>query len=576
MDWRLHLAALACFSALTVIVTWPLVKVAHHAVLGWVGDNFYFAWLFHWFGEAAGRLNPHPLWTPRLNWPGGASLAYNETCPAMVALGLPFWAVGGEALGYNASIFLSFVLSGMAVYWWIWRLTGRFDAALLAGALFAFIPYRQVHMLGHLNLMGTQWLPLYFMALHGLLAKKSRRGWKDSAWVAVTLCLIALTSLYYLYMSILLGLVYVGAHFALIEPEVPVSRVTWRRLGVTALASGLLLWPLVQPYVSVAREAGDTLRYTRTDASIFAALPSDYFTPPPGGPIWRHLLGPSSRGYLWLDAMLYLGAVTMVWAAVAVHRRWRMGRTGRLICIFALMGLVSFLLSLGRDPQAISFDPWPLGGGALRAVQPPLPLFPSEYLARALPFYDGIRVWMRYGIFTILFACLLAGLGAASWLERRRPATRAAVTVFCIVLAMAEMYAGPHMTSELEGRPVDRWLAAQPGKGAVVRVPIWQSIRPEEVYYTLTHGKPLVGGFFGKTAPPSFSKRIRKLCYFPEAKALRHMKWIGVRYVLVDPKDYKDYVAAKNKMLELGLKFEGTFGEIDVYQIPPGAKKKKK
>src|SRR5690606_4174924 len=101
-------------------------------------------------------LHQLPLTVSILNYPEGYHLAYTDASPLMILMALPFSLVGGSVLGYNLSMFVSFVLSGLGVYLWVRWLTHNHWAGILAGVLFAFVPYRMSHLYGHLNLMGTQ------------------------------------------------------------------------------------------------------------------------------------------------------------------------------------------------------------------------------------------------------------------------------------------------------------------------------------------------------------------------------------------------------------------------------------
>ena len=68
-------------------------------------------------------------------------------------------------LAYNAAYMLSGALSGAAMYVLARELTGRRDAAVIAGVVYAMQPFRASH-LPHLQWLVTGWLPLSLWALH--------------------------------------------------------------------------------------------------------------------------------------------------------------------------------------------------------------------------------------------------------------------------------------------------------------------------------------------------------------------------------------------------------------------------
>ena len=163
------------FVILTLFMTWPLVLKMGHSMVGRIGDNIYFVWMIGWFKKAIFELqvNPFNIWF--LNYPEGWNLAYTEITPIMLLIALPFSFIGGPTFAYNVALMVSFILSGVAMFFWVRRFTGRNDAALIAGTIFAFLPFRFAHFrIGHLNLSGTQWFPFFFMSLFELLNLNKR------------------------------------------------------------------------------------------------------------------------------------------------------------------------------------------------------------------------------------------------------------------------------------------------------------------------------------------------------------------------------------------------------------------
>jgi hypothetical protein len=199
---HLHLIwATLYFLVMTIIITWPFASYMTHSVVGSIGDNIYFIWLIKWFQKALFELHVSPLFVPFLNYPQGWYLAYTDITPAMVLSGLPAGLLGGATFGYNFSMLASFVLSGLGMYIWVRKLTGSSAAGIISGTAYAFLPYRMAHFLiGHLNLSGTQWFPFYFLGLTDLIQMK-KFSWTPILLTAVSLGLIGLSSIHYLYMT---------------------------------------------------------------------------------------------------------------------------------------------------------------------------------------------------------------------------------------------------------------------------------------------------------------------------------------------------------------------------------------
>ncbi|MFQ5944587.1 MAG: hypothetical protein ACE5JF_13650, partial [Anaerolineales bacterium] len=273
----------AVFFLLTLAFTWPLLREMGRAVVGQYGDNLYFIWLIGWTEKAIFELHQSPLVSYLLNYPEGWRLASSESTLLMVLTGLPFSLLGGATLGYNASIVISFVLSGVFTGYWVARLTGSTWSGIVSGTIFAFAPFRMSHFLvGHLNILGTHWLVLYFMAMFNVLAGRGR----TRLWIAVSITslgLIALTSNYYLYMTLILSALYVVAGAALLRrPDTPYGKSLFRSSAVLLLAAPIVLIA-VAPYLLAAVEGYLPVRPLGL-SGVYSASATDYLLPFTGHP----------------------------------------------------------------------------------------------------------------------------------------------------------------------------------------------------------------------------------------------------------------------------------------------------
>ena len=128
------------FTLLIIIMTYPLVLKMGNFMVGEIGDNIYFVWMIGWMKKALFDLHVNPFNVWFLNYPEGWNMAYTEITPIMLALALPFTLIGGPTFAYNATMLLSFILSGVFMFIWVEHLTGRDDASLVAGTIYAFVP----------------------------------------------------------------------------------------------------------------------------------------------------------------------------------------------------------------------------------------------------------------------------------------------------------------------------------------------------------------------------------------------------------------------------------------------------
>ena len=206
-------------------------------MIGFKGDNLYYVWLIGWFQKALLALHSNPLIVPTHNYPYGWNLAYTELTLANVIPVLPFSLFSNPIFAYNLALLLSFVLTGLFMYFWVSSLTKSRSAGLFAGTLFAFAPYRIAHAYGHMPLFGTQYLVLHFWGLSYLVRKRSL-NWKYAALTGLGLGLAALSSMYYLYMTLVVSALFILVYVLLVERKLFFRSSFWKN-GFAALLFSL-------------------------------------------------------------------------------------------------------------------------------------------------------------------------------------------------------------------------------------------------------------------------------------------------------------------------------------------------
>ena len=571
--WFPYLSA-GYFILLTVFMTWPLVTVMGNQMVGQVGDNIYFVWMIGWFKKALFdlRVDPFNVWF--LNYPEGWSLAYTEITPAQLLLALPFSLFVGPTFAYNAAHILSFALSGLIMALWVRRLTDSHGAALLAGTAYAFLPFHFAHFLiGHLNLSGLQWFPLFFWGFFDLLLQNQTvdNTSQKSAILktGIGLGLIALTSQYYLFMTGIIAAFIFVIYVIFINRPILKQKSFWMGWLIAALVSLPLIAAAVAPYVSLAgkgelpdRELGIVRPYS-AGLTDFALPSTDHF-------LWGKWVGEHFNRDMWVEGTLYVGLVNSALVAFAWVNRKKTSRKTLLILMLA-GGALALLLAMGTDlhwngaPVEI---PTPAFLQA-RWDKPTIPLpLPGWVLFKYFPFYAKLRALMRFGIFVLLFICAAAGLGTAEILKRLSPRWKNAAAAGLITLMLFDFYPGP--TTEftpVQARPVDTWLSQQPGDGAVVQMPFSIAEDQEHTYYTLIHGKPYVGGFFN-AFPPAQYKRVKPiLMNFPDKASVELLRELEVRWVLVDKSQYCDWNKTQGMIERFGFNLEAEPGGMAVFSI---------
>jgi hypothetical protein len=179
---------------------------------------------------------------------------------------------------------------------------------------------------------------------------------------------------------------------------------------------------------------------------------------------------------------------------------------------------------------------------------------PAYYLYRYMPFFDKMRVMMRFGLFTLIFTSLMAGLGVYLLTRTASTKVKCWVAVGLLVLVFVDFY--PGVLKEIRPiptRPVDTWLAAQPNIGALAQFPFDEESSQSQVLFTLVHQKPFLGGDFNANQPEQYLRILPVMNKFPSRESIDLLRQLGVTYVVVDSARYHNYSNIDQTIQSLGL-----------------------
>ncbi len=557
------------FTVLAVLFTYPLIRQMGDAIVGQIGDNIYFIWLIRWYNQALFSLHTSPFFNANLNFPAGWNLASTDTVPAIMLYAVPLSWLGGATWAYNLALLLGYILSGWIMFLWLREMTGSTWAGLVGGTLFAFSPNHQAHLVaGHLNLASTQWFPLYFWALYRLL-RAPRFAWKPALVAALSLGLISGVTPYYIYMTILFSGVFVAA-WLWQEGRQVLRLALWQNLAVLGGAGAVLALIPMLPYLSLNQQGGLASRSINY-ASSLAASPTDFILPSTDHFLWGTWIGAHFDRSLLVEATLYVGVVGGLLALLAWIKRKESGAAD-LFTPAVWVIVISFILALGphllwlNQKVVLPLPGFLAGLLAHRSISIPLP---GLFLFQYFPLYDKMRALARFGFFALFFISVLAGLGAA-WLMQKLPERRRIVVALVLLgLILVDFYPGPYATlARIDARPVDYWLAQQPGDGAVAQFPIDQEVDQDQVYNSSVHGKPYIGGFFSANVPSQYLDVRPALSEFPSTDAITTLRRLGVEYMVVDASQYVDFSLVDRQIRALGLQFAANVAGQYVYLFP--------
>ncbi len=490
---------LVAFIALTCVMMWPLVRhIADSAVPH--QDVYFNMWRLHWIAHAL-ATSPTNLFNGNIFYPEPRTLLFSDAMLVEGAVAAPLiWFGVRPVLVHNLMMLGAIVASALTMFALVRYLTRSRGAALLAGAIFAFAPYRFEHIM-HMELQWTMWIPLAFLALHRTF---DRGRVRDGVLCGGAVVLQMFSSVYYgIFLATVLAIGSLLMHIG--KPW-----TTMRRSAVPLAAGAVLAVALVgiyaRPYLLARDRVGER---PVAEVLTFAARPADYLVTLPTNWFYGRW---QPRGEM--ERRLFPGALPFLLAVVVLLVR----RPSRVVIMYILLGVFAFEASLG------------LGG------------YSYSFLYQHLSPFRGLRAPARLGIFVVFALAVLAGFGYSALVAALRVRHRLAVLALLLTGVLGEYFTTvPLATYPNERPPVYKLLARQP-PGVVAEFPVprldgMPGLDPMFAYLSIFHWKPLINGYSG-FYPPSYVQRLQNLRRFPEPFSLRVLRRADVRYVVIHEAGY--------------------------------------
>ena len=541
-------AACISYALLTLLLTYPLVWHLSSVFPHDAGDPVLNTWLVWW--------NAHEIpltsrwWNPPTFHPLPGVLALSEHLLGLAPLTSPIQWLGASPLAaYNVAFLLSFLLSAAAAYWLVLSLTGRHDAAFIAGLGFGFAPYR-MSQLAHLQVICSYLMPVALMALHRYVGEGRRR------WLVVfglSWLLESLTCGYYLfYFSVLVGLWILW--FAARRPTLG------RTLAIFAAwaASAACLVPILLAYERIQRQLGlhragfetdffsadiasliqgsALLRFWKlpvrlgtSESLLFPGVAAVALVALGGLAVWRNDRGskailPRVRAVLWaLTGVFALVALSPLllgpWHVTLPGVTVSVGQLYKPLSLAALCGL-TLLVTGGRFRAAcrrrsiLGFYACATGVMWLLSFGPSPRLMGHQLLYRApyawlmwLPGFDALRVPPRFAMLATLCLAVAAGCAFVILTARLTRVGRIAALIVCATGLCVDGW-----IARLPLIPAPRsieLLREAPRSAAVLELPLGEGTADAAALYrSIQHRRALVNGYSGFTPPHYWALRL--------------------------------------------------------------------
>src|SRR5206468_5064328 len=223
------------------------------------------AWILHWDFHQTFR-DPLHLFDANIFYPARYALAFSENLYGASVFGFAPLAAGVSTLAvYNLLFLLGMFLSAMAAWALARAVTGDAASSLLAGVVYAFVPWR-LAQIPHIQYQWGAFLALLLLFLLRYLDSGRRR---DLVLFAVFLAWNALTNVHYAVFSgvavgVVLGYEWLGSR------RLAFGRRVAATLGA-ALAAALLVLPFSSPYAKASRLYG--MRRGADEIAAFSGRP---------------------------------------------------------------------------------------------------------------------------------------------------------------------------------------------------------------------------------------------------------------------------------------------------------------
>jgi hypothetical protein len=510
-DWWV----LLIFALTAGLAMYPVWGDFNARIVGPLGDNVQYIYLTGRVAEAL-RSGGSIFSDPQLNYPDGLLLAATDIPFLSMVAAAPWTALFGPVSGYNLIILFSHILSGYFAYLWILRLTRSRLAGLIAGLSFMLAPFRIAHSYGHLQLVSTQFLPLFFWSLDNLLQAPVPRR-RNLVLLALATFGVGFSSQYYLAITLLSGVIYT----LLSMPRVKYLLFQGWKILLSVSAGALLS---SYPYFQVSLSQGIYNPYETEKIRLWSNSLLDFIMPPITHALWGEAMTRLYPRVDWIEHSAYLGivAITLAGAAIIIndHQNRRKAFTWLGVALFAL------LLALGTDI-------W-IQNNPLQAEDPFW--LPAAYLGR-IPGLGLIRVWARFSIILSLFVSLLAGVGAAALRERFNLSPL--IILLPLGLVIIDLLPGNLQSASLYPRAIDAWLAKQP---VAYPVAFLQSGTEnyKTMYGSLYHDMQIPAFNHPIHRPPAYREFREISADFPAPESIQGLRDHGFHYLVLQHRWFKD------------------------------------
>lgn len=517
--------------AIAVLMTWPTLRQPTRTVPQDIYDPLLQAWQVAWAGHAL-LTDPLGIWNANTFHPEKLSYAFSDSLLGYAPFGLLGSGPDAAVLRYNILFVLLHALAFFGGYVLLRQLGTRWSGAAVAGAAFAYAPWR-LSQAGHLHVLSTGGIALCLAMLarghgwslrHGYRPERVKPGWAFAGWLVAAWQVSLGFGIGLPFVYVLLVITVLATLGWLVLLVLRRRRPFPLRMLLTDLGGGLVFagisLAMAQPYLRVLAEH-PYARRTEQELAWYSPPLRGFFTAPAESLLWGGAHDPARDTLQFPAEMTMLPGLVLIGLAVA----------GLFLSIWTVWQRI--LLALG---VAVTVA---LGMGTN--------FFGGEYgyllLFRHLPGWEGIRTPGRFVIWTTLLLAILAAGAVCGFAARAQEAADAAhvdhrtparpmlplrlLMVVPVLLVLGEgLNATPH--PEVPRAPVVMREQSDP----ILVLPSGQ-LEDQAVMLWSTDGFPRIVNGGSGFIPARLQELRQAVASFPDPASVAYLRQQNVRTVII-------------------------------------------
>ncbi|MCX7974758.1 MAG: hypothetical protein N3B16_09710 [Candidatus Aminicenantes bacterium] len=486
--WPITTFILLAYLGLSLFFTYPLILNFTKAVPGDGGDNPMFLWNLWWVKYALVDLKTNPFFTNYIFYPIGIGLATHTLVFLNGLISIPLQLLFGLTIANNIVLLLCFVLSAYGAYLLINYLVKDNLSAFLGGIIFAFCPYKFAHLLGHYNLMTTQWIPFYILYLLKMKNEKENK-YKHALLAALFLLFTALSDFYYLVFLIIFTLIFL-TYFFFYDRKAIIKTDFIKALVTLIIVFAITFSPMAWLLMADIREG--SLPLNPGGAREYVADLIGFFIPSVLHPFFGSLVRPITRKFVGnaCEWTVFIG-YTVILLVLITLIKFRRNPEPKF---WLSNAFIFFLLSFGLYPHVMG-----------KEIKFPFPFFIINFL----PLVNNVRAPSRLSIMLMLSLAVLASFALRFIFEKiKKSWLRKAFFIFFIMVISFEYLAIPFPLFKTKYPQVYEKVKQEKEAGVILEIPLtWQDGfrmvggtegQAKYIYYQILHQRPIFGGYVAR------------------------------------------------------------------------------